>query len=261
MKYSMISFLFLVLSVVLGCGSGPDQMARLSIYGGKKSAAGSWPGAVAITTNGYIYCSGIAVHPRMVLTAAHCINGVNRVSSTKIYLGEGHPSRQVSPNYSVVEGWRSPGYSGKNYSGNDIAFLVTAADLPIAPENIIPILHRRDDVEGFLLAGSKTTLVGFGKRDDGGIGEKYEVDTEIVQVGSKEVVIGGEGKDSCRIDSGGPAYLQLDNGAWRVFGVVSRGIEKGCGKGGIWGLIHAHACWIEKSSGIDLGLEPGTCES
>ena len=110
------------------------------------------------------------------------------------------------------------------------------------------------------LLGNKATLVGFGKREDRSTGEKYEVVADIVKRNSIEIQMGGDGKDSCVYDSGGPAYAQLPNGDWRVFGVVSRGIEKGCGKGGIWGLMHAHLCWAEDVTKIDLISEDSLCK-
>jgi secreted trypsin-like serine protease len=39
----------------------------------------------------------------------------------------------------------------------------------------------------------------------------------------KEINIGGGGKDSCNGDSGGPVYVELPGGGWRVFGITSYG--------------------------------------
>ena len=110
-----------------------------------------------------------------------------------------------------------------------------------------------------IVPGGAVTIVGFGKREDKGLGEKYEAETQIIKLSDKEIHIGGNGRDSCRIDSGGPAYARLKNGEWRVFGVVSRGIYSGCGRGGIWGLMHEHICWVQRKSKIDLGLQNSYC--
>jgi hypothetical protein len=59
---------------------------------------------------------------------------------------------------------------------------------------------------------------------------------------------------SCYGDSGGPSYIQLDDGSWRVFGAVSGSAvdDPNCGNLGIWTLIHVYAQWIENTSGYDV---------
>ena len=118
----------------------------------------------------------------------------------------------------------------------DLALRPTVGDAPNRARQIV------SNEEGAVL----------GNRDGGGYGVKYEVDVPITKVGDNEVGLGNNGKDSCQGDSGGPAYARLKNGAWRVFGVVSRG--GACGTGGIYGRMNANICWVQEDSGVDLGL-------
>ncbi|WP_293256177.1 trypsin-like serine protease [Nannocystis sp.] len=65
-----------------------------------------------------------------------------------------------------------------------------------------------------------------------------------------EVFIGGDGMDACNGDSGGPAFLRLDDGSWRSFGIVSYGSP--CGEGTYYSQLHLQLPWLEAASGIDL---------
>jgi secreted trypsin-like serine protease len=61
----------------------------------------------------------------------------------------------------------------------------------------------------------------------------------------------GLDKDSCKGDSGGPAYIDVD-GEWQLAGATSRGTCKArriCGDGGIYTRVHAYVDWIESVAG------------
>jgi secreted trypsin-like serine protease len=193
------------------------------------------------------------------MTAAHCINPVNNMRDTSIYIGQGNNSRRVNNVYPVSEGFRYKKYNKEDNWFGDVGYFVLENPLPIDPDKIIPVLHKKSEIEEILQVGNLSTIIGFGKREDNKAGVKYIAETNIVKLLDFEVQMGGSGIDSCRYDSGGPAYARLANGEWRVFGVVSRGIRAGCGEGGIWGLMHEHMCWIQERVEFDLGLEKGYC--
>lgn len=248
----------LIATALLGCGKVDTPASETKIYGGKKSVAGDWLSTVAITgPDGRMFCSGTAVHPRLVVTAAHCVQGTSNPARLRVYLGEGAEGGLVKPQYTGVKFGYSPKY-GRNPGGwNDIAYIVLDKDLDLPEEAYIPILKDKEEIKELLQPGVTSRIVGFGNRDGGGFGVKYETDAPITGLGDIEVNIGKNGKDSCQGDSGGPAYGRLKSGEWRVYGVVSRG--GACGLGGVWGLMHPNICWVQKDSGVQLELD-GFCD-
>jgi hypothetical protein len=136
-------------------------------------------------------------------------------------------------------------------NASDIALCTLAAPVDDVP--IVPILMGCE--AEVLQPGVPVTLVGFGEADDGlGYGPKRSVVTDLKMVGNDAAWIGGNGLSSCYGDSGGPAYVQLDDGSWRVFGATSGSAtnDPGCGQTGIWTLVHVYAPWIEQTSGYDV---------
>lgn len=246
----------------MGCGQEEQADSEAKIYGGTKVAAGAWPTTVAIVDSfSGMFCSGTAISPDIVVTAAHCASG--SASRTTVYVGDGKEGGGVKGQHAAEKVVASPKYNGR--SGNDIAFIKLKTPLTLPKSAYVKVLTDKDEIAELLAVGSKAHLVGFGNRNGGGYGVKFEVSTQVVSRLSMshdketEIAVGGGGKDSCQGDSGGPVFGQLKNGEWRVYGVTSRG--GACGTGGIYGLIHANVCWIEKSSGVDLDLPAGTCET
>ena len=51
---------------------------------------------------------------------------------------------------------------------------------------------------------------------------------------------------------GGPAYIKLPDGTWRVTGIDSRGTQLECGYPEIHAMMHINAAWVEEKSGVDI---------
>jgi secreted trypsin-like serine protease len=243
-----------VLSMTVGCGSVGDSTSEQKVYGGTRVPAGSWNNVVAITQRSSgMYCSGTAIAPTVVITAAHCIKGFS-ASNVAVYVGEGKEGGRVTGQYQAKKIKYSPKYN----TTNDIAYIELTKPLDLEESDYVPVLTDADEIDELLAIGGTGRIVGFGNRNDGGFGVKFEVDGKITKLTSNEITIGGGGKDSCQGDSGGPVFGKLANGEWRVYGVTSRG--GACGTGGIYGLMHANICWVQEDSGVDLGLPEGTCD-
>lgn len=247
------------------CGQTHSQSSEGKVYGGTLSESGAWLNTVAVVEPIFgMNCTGTAINPSLVVTAAHCLAG-KRASQISVYVGDGVDGGYVSKGqYAAASILSHPKYSRFGPGGNDIGFITLKNPLNLPEEAYVKVLLESEEIKELLEVGAKATIVGFGNRDDGGSGLKLEVETTVVPKISlshdpkTEVAIGGSGKDSCNGDSGGPVFGQLKNGEWRVYGITSRGGN--CGTGGIYGLIHANICWVERESGVNLNLPEGYCE-
>ncbi|MBC7660501.1 MAG: trypsin-like serine protease [Chitinophagaceae bacterium] len=260
---TLLSFA-VIASVSMACGKTAQQNSESKIYGGTKVPVGGWQSTVGLSQSGSLYCSGTAITPTVIISAGHCAQGFT-ASTVTVYTGDGKDGGTVKGQYAVSKIVANPKYDGSD--GNDISYVVLKTPLTLPKSAYIPVLTDPAEIKEILSVGNKAHLVGFGLRSASAYGVKFEVDAPIVKSLSSsmtydaatEIAIGGNGKDSCNGDSGGPVYGQLKSGAWRVYGITSRGGS--CGTGGIYGLMYANICWVQEDSGQDLGLPAGYCNA
>lgn len=214
------------------------------IAGGTVVEECGWPTAVTMLS-GTSLCTGTLVHPELVVFAAHCMY-FSETSPAFVGFGETlFPSAREVPTQSCT---MFPEWDPSPASdGFDVAFCVLAE--PVLDVPIVPILMGCETE--VLELDQEVTLVGYGETDTGPLGTKHKTMATLDWMGGEtEINIGGDGVGSCSGDSGGPAYVRLADGSWRVFGINSRG--SGCGGVGVYGLIHGHVQWIEDTSGLDV---------
>jgi MYXO-CTERM domain-containing protein len=213
------------------------------IYGGAPVGACGWPSALYIGG-----CSGSLVHPKVVVLAAHC---VAFLPPDDVRLGENFNDPERTIPLEGCIGHPEWGMQMPSDGQHDIA--ICELSEPIEDVPIVPILMGCEAEQ--LVVGASSTLVGFGQADDAlGAGPKREVIAPIQQVGTDAIWIGDDVHAACFGDSGGPAYLQLSDGSWRVFGATSGAstMSPDCPQIGVWTMIHPHVPWIEETSGIDI---------
>jgi len=204
------------------------------------STTTDWDSVVFLYMGGYI-CTGTLISPDVVLTAAHCIEGI--YGQIDVYwcnnIDQGYYYHRTSNNY--VE---YPGYSYQQNTG-DIAVVVLSQDGPTTP---IPI--NRDDPSNSWLGNSNPLwFVGFGVTnpnwEDSGI--KREVQIAIDGWDGNGLYHEDYNHNTCFGDSGGPS-LTDHSGSWRVASVVSNG-DQDCAYYGYNTRADAYEQWIDQHTG------------
>src|SRR5262249_9803532 len=143
----------------------------------------------------------------------------------------------------------------------DFAYCVlkeAANDVPI-----IPVLYGCE--QAILKPGQEIVLVGFGATtasDTPNILLKNWVKTEIssFQDGkSNSIILGDAMHNNCFGDSGGPAFVKLPDGTWRLFADASTtnvatpdARAEPCATPGRYGLLAALVPYIESRESLDI---------
>lgn len=197
-------------------------------------------------------CSGALMHPQILVTAAHCI--VDGQELVSLRFGENSvdaPSRSVEITGCVGH----PEFDAE--FRNDIAVCSLAEpvdDVPIVP----PLMGCE---AGVLQPGFDVLQVGYGRsslEEPYGSGVKRWAPKVIqaFQWTENDLVLVNTGQgNSCLGDSGGPTYVQLPDGTWRVAAVLSTGHPQttvGCELGSVVERLDGLMPWIEEAVGTDI---------
>ena len=256
-----IRLLFIAFALI-GCGKATPQTSETLIYGGKPVETDAWMAVVAVTRRtdaiDSITCTGTLIGPKHVLTAGHCVdekalreNDPDALAKLGILIGSGSEGGKVQRTVAVKSVAVSEALRLHPSGNSDIALLELDEDiLTIKPIKLLASITAFQQKFLTKTPIKNGLLVGYGRREDGGLGLKFLVDATIRDVNAWESVAGSDGKDSCNGDSGGPSFVKDENGDWLQYGAVSRSWTFECGKGGFITNIAPHACWIEQKSGI-----------
>lgn len=255
-------FYSFILGFLTQCGPSTQiQTSDLSIYGGERVSSGEWDNTVALTDAEGIFCTGTAVSPTVIITAAHCLiaekayqgssgyefaTQLKRKNEIRVYMGLGVQGGDISGQHFTERFGISPNYELEgDSSDHDIGYVILKTPLDLPKEKFANIALDA----GFyasLKTGQSTRVVGFGRREGKKFGEKFLVNIPITSLGNKSITMGGGGRDACQGDSGGPAFARDDQGHWVLFAVTSQGDR--CGKGGEWSLIYPDLRWLEQET-------------
>ena len=186
--------------------------------------------------DGSLLCTGTLVHPRVVLYAAHCGTDFTRVEFGE-RLGEGYMADVTGCRRAIATDEVSP---------MDYAYCELARPVDGVP--IAPVLYGCE--ADTLTPGREVVIVGFGQDESGQTGVKRAATTTFSGTDRGMLVVGGDGVSPSFGDSGGPAFVRLDDGTWRAFGVVSGG--EGPGRASYYVDMRNAAAWVEQQSGHDL---------
>jgi MYXO-CTERM domain-containing protein len=262
---SALHLLTILASGLVDVTSPPDP---IQIVGGELVPPGQHPAVVAVG-RGSLSCTGTLLTPDLVLTAAHCVIDPS-TELDEFHVTARDPIVGSTHTFGVTAFGMHPRFC--NFEDDpeclshdgvfDYAWLRLDGQARVDPSDI-PVIVTNDTVYSELIhVGAELLLVGYGENEEEIFGEKRQVVTEITWLSptGTELRAGSNGRDSCRGDSGGPAFARLDDGRLALVGVLSRG-DTVCGEGGIYGATLAGLCWVRDDSGTDVvPPECGGCD-
>ena len=212
-----------------------EQKRRNGIINGEETS--EFPATGMLLTQGQSICTGTVVGPRSVLTAAHCVEGMD---PSQLEFGFGASQDQVEGSVQVVSATQHPQWDSQQLA-NDVAMLSLSEDAPTAPIALNQVMDQS-------WIGRTLILVGYGVSDgpsQTGGGIKRMVEVNISQVDDTTVRYETtDGKSACNGDSGGPAFAD-EGGQLVVAGVTSYG-DQSCQQYGVYTRVDTFVSFIKE---------------
>lgn len=267
-------FKFITAQLVLGVCSLSlclaESRATTKVTNGTPAGSYPWMAAlVSASDNTKILCGGQIIHPRYVLTAAHCAESLK--SAPEEYSVVTGRSRLTATGgvVSKIEGAIIYPLNNPSTNEHDLALLKLTAPVPW---DVISLLTPEQS--GLAAAGVNGTILGWGLMDsayqalpdllqegtvpiwsDDACEARYGLafkGSSMLCAGKPETSIGaGDGIDTCKGDSGGPLFVRDGSGILKLVGVTSWGFSCGSKRyPGVYAEVAPYAAWAYSSPAI-----------
>ncbi len=259
----MVSMMVSVVLLAAWFAAVPEDVAApvppSPIIGGTEVTPGEYEEVVAVHVAGKL-CSGTRIAPGLVLTAAHCLTPARGPGDIAVSTGI---DAYVGPKHRAIAFGIHPDFCDCDRDAFDYGYVQVEPGVLGISAIATPMVDQQE-WDDLIETGVDVTIVGYG--DDPGHDEaarfkrKVTVDLGRGTPSGQEFAAGGEFRDSCKGDSGGPVFVELPDGTRRQIGITSRGSEP-CGNGGYYANPYPALGWLKAETGVDLcGAQCGTCD-
>jgi V8-like Glu-specific endopeptidase len=186
---------------------GAQAMARQFVVGGVPEPGHAAVGAI-VPVSPYcgdpeeaapVTCTGTLVAPRVVLTAAHCVENADAPQVLSVVFAEETGRAPGTARVRTIDGRLHPEWRAGEH---DIGVLILAEDAPVTPVSLRGATLPADTV------GRTVRVVGFGLDDDGRRGHRRSGTARVAAVGEGAFTVERAPGMSCGGDSGGPVFLE-----------------------------------------------------
>jgi len=168
-------------------------------------------------------CTASILSEEVAITAAHCVDG--DPNDMQLSFGPRSAGREVRPLVEVAVSTKWRAHQHDQFNNGDIALVKFSGGLPetYKTASVMKSSHH-------LMNGEIVTLAGYGitNGNGDGAGRLRSVDVKIADArySLTEVTLDQtKRRGACHGDSGGPAFIQNNNGGLLLWGVTSRGIN------------------------------------
>lgn len=206
-----------------------------TIVGGRRTTSREFPTVGAILVDGELSCTGTIIGAHTVLTAAHCLDGID---AGRLSFKLGLDTTLPQPPPMTVSDRDIPNETNLTFDPVSLVHDVGVLHLT-TPVTSGPLPRIDEDVRDQHLFGADVVKVGYGFDDPNrtGDGVQRRIELAVSTIEPLKFRHGGSGMSICFRDSGGPAFL-----SGRIVGVTSS--TRGCREGADT-RIALHAGWIK----------------